>query len=122
MELQELSELVYNHPAIARTMVDMHRRYRNVRDKLSIATDTRRHAGPNSSSGAQALSMPHDEVRDFFYARQNYLDDLDTAAEGISAELGVERFSIRGTEEALAHELETIATLERRMIRIFERK
>ncbi|NLA56105.1 MAG: Na+/H+ antiporter subunit E [Corynebacterium humireducens] len=27
-----------------------------------------------------------------------------------------------GTEQALAHELETIATLERRMIRIFERK
>ena len=24
--------------------------------------------------------MPHDEVRDFFYARQNYLDTLDTAA------------------------------------------
>lgn len=105
VELQELSELVYNHPAIARTMVDMHRRYRNVRDKLSIATDTRRHAGPVNGAGPQALSMPHDEVRDFFYARQNYLDNLDTAAEGISGELGVERFSIRSTEDALAARL-----------------
>ncbi|AJK67908.1 putative HTH-type transcriptional regulator [Corynebacterium marinum DSM 44953] len=106
VELQELSELVYNHPAVARTMVDMHRRYRNVRDKLSIATDTRRLAGPiNSSPGAQALSMPHDEVRDFFYSRQNYLDDLDTSAESIAGELGVERFSIRGTEDAIAERL-----------------
>ena len=106
VELQELSELVYNHPGVARTMVDMHRRYRNVRDKLSIATDTRRLPGPiNASPGAQALSMPHDEVRDFFYSRQNYLDGLDTSAEGISAELGVERFCIRSTEDAIATRL-----------------
>ncbi|GAB2502214.1 acetate metabolism transcriptional regulator RamB [Corynebacterium atrinae] len=106
VELQELSELVYNHPAIARTMVDMHRRYRNVRDKLSIATDTRRNVAPvDSGPKAQALSMPHDEVRDFFYARQNYLDALDTSAEAISADLGVERFDIRGTEKAIAERL-----------------
>lgn len=106
VELQELSELVYNHPEVARTMVDMHRRYRNVRDKLSIATDTRRHSNPLATgSGTQALSMPHDEVRDFFYARQNYLDALDTTAEEIAAELGVERFGIRSTERALAERL-----------------
>ncbi len=106
VELQELSELVYNHPSVARTMVDMHRRYRNVRDKLSLATDTRRRSDPDKpTASAQALSMPHDEVRDFFYARQNYLDALDTTAEGIASELGVERFSIRDTEEALAQRL-----------------
>jgi len=106
VELQELSELVYNHTAIARTMVDMHRRYRNVRDKLSIATDTRRHVSPLATgSGTQALSMPHDEVRDFFYARQNYLETLDTTAEDIAEQVGVTRFGIRDTEEALADRL-----------------
>lgn len=99
VELQELSELVYNHPTVARTMVDIHRRYRNVRDKLSLATDTRR------TAGTQALSMPHDEVRDFFYARQNYLDDLDHVAEGIAEEVGIDRFQIRKSEEALAKRL-----------------
>lgn len=100
VELQELSELVYNHPTVARTMVDIHRRYRNVRDKLSLATDTRR-----TADGAQALSMPHDEVRDFFYARQNYLDDLDHIAGDLAAEINVSRFGIRETEAALAERL-----------------
>ncbi len=80
VELQELSELVYNHPTVARTLVDVHRRYRNVRDKLSLATDARR-----TTEATQALSMPHDEVRDFFYARQNYVDDLDHHAEQLES-------------------------------------
>ncbi|WP_018297890.1 acetate metabolism transcriptional regulator RamB [Corynebacterium lubricantis] len=94
VELQELSELVYNHPTVARAMVDMHRRYRNVRDKLTIATDQR-------TTSDSAISMPHDEVRDFFYSRQNYLDEIDHTAEDLAAELGIERFGIRDTEEAL---------------------
>ncbi|MBK4137508.1 acetate metabolism transcriptional regulator RamB [Corynebacterium macginleyi] len=100
VELQELSELVYNHPTVARTLVDVHRRYRNVRDKLSLATDTRR-----ASESAAGLSMPHDEVRDFFYARQNYLDGLDHHAETLAGKLGVTQFGIRGIEQALAHHL-----------------
>ena len=100
VELQELSELVYNHPTVARTLVDVHRRYRNVRDKLSLATDARR-----TTEATQALSMPHDEVRDFFYARQNYLDDLDHHAEQLADALSVTQFGIRDTEHALAQRL-----------------
>ncbi|QPK79377.1 acetate metabolism transcriptional regulator RamB [Corynebacterium lizhenjunii] len=100
VELQELSELVYNHPSVARTLVDIHRRYRNMRDKLTLATDIRR-----SAPGSQVLSMPHDEVRDFFYARQNYLDSLDHQAEDLAAQLGVEAFGIRDTEAAIARHL-----------------
>ncbi len=100
VELQELSDLVYNHPAIARTLVDIHRRYRNVRDKLTLATDSRR-----LSPGLQALSMPHDEVRDFFYARHNYLDGLDRQAEALAGELGVAEYQITDTEAALANRL-----------------
>ena len=106
VELQELSELVYNHPTVARTLVDIHRRYRNIRDKLSLATDTRR------SDGSQALSMPHDEVRDFFYARRNYLDELDHHAEALAGELGVEKFRIRETEQALADRLSSAHGVE----------
>lgn len=107
VELQELSELVYNHPVIARAMVDMHRRYSNVRDKLSIATDNRR-SSPigEGTAAAQALSMPHEEVRDFFYARKNYLDELDLTAEDISHQLGVTLFDVRATEDAIARRLQ----------------
>lgn len=100
VDLHELSELVYNHPDIARTMVDIHRRFRTVRDKLSLVTDSRRVA-----PGQQALSMPHDEVRDFFYTRQNYLDGLDHWSESIASELGVSPFGIQHTERALADRL-----------------
>lgn len=99
-DLHALSEMVYNHPEIARTLVDIHRRYRTVRDKLSLATDTRRIA-----PGQQALSMPHDEVRDFFYTRQNYFDTLDKWSEGLARELDITCFSIEDTEHALMERL-----------------
>lgn len=102
IDLHELSEMVYNHPEIARTLVDIHRRYRTVRDKLSLATDTRRIA-----PGQQALSMPHDEVRDFFYTRQNYFDHLDHWAERLSRELGIGAFAVEDTERALEERLRT---------------
>ena len=91
IELQELSELVYRHPPVARSVVEIHRRYSNARDKLTLATDSR-------VSSSEPLSMPHDEVRDFFYSRQNYLDDLDHAAERLAGGIGVD------VSEYLTHE------------------
>lgn len=103
-ELHELNDMVQNHPDIARAFVEMHRRYRNVRDKLSVATDVRM-APRELAAPASALSMPHDEVRDFFYARQNYLHDLDLMAEEIAGELGVSTFNVRAIEMALSERL-----------------
>ncbi len=102
--LHELNDMVQHHPEIARAMVDMHRRYRNIRDKLSVATDVRLTAD-DQSAVSQALSMPHDEVRDFFYARQNYLNALDIRAEMLAKELEVSTFAVRATEAALTDRL-----------------
>lgn len=96
IDLHELSEMVHSHPDIARTLVDIHRRYRTVRDKLSLAIDAR---------GQQAVSMPHDEVRDFFYTRQNYFDGLDKWGESVASDLGVTAYRIHDTEAALARRL-----------------
>lgn len=105
MDLQEISEMVRNHPEIARVMVDIHRRYRNVTDKLSLATESRNFgAADQSTSGAQTLTMPHEEVRDFFYARQNYIDSVDTAAEELALTLSL-------SEE----DTDVVAVLERRL-------
>lgn len=107
VELQEISEMVYNHPTLARAMVDMHRRYRNVRDKLSLAIDTRHSPTPDApSSSAQALAMPHEEVRDFFYARQNYLGTLDTTAEDLAETMMLGPYDIRATEDAITQRLQ----------------
>lgn len=106
IQLEHLGEMVEHHPEVARLMVAMHRRYRNARDKLSVATDAR-FAGSfdETTAVSEALSMPHDEVRDFFYARQNYLDALDRKAEALAEQLGIEIFNIRGTSDALATQL-----------------
>ena len=97
--------MVRNHPEIARVMVDIHRRYRNVTDKLSLATESRNFgAADQSTSGAQTLTMPHEEVRDFFYARQNYIDSVDTAAEELALTLSL-------SEE----DTDVVAVLERRL-------
>ncbi|MEJ5918966.1 MULTISPECIES: acetate metabolism transcriptional regulator RamB [unclassified Corynebacterium] len=91
VDMHEISDLVRNHPDLARAMVDVHRRYRNVTGKLSLATEERNLSGEFvAGSGAQALTMPHEEVRDYFYARQNYIDTVDTAAEKLSLDLGLD--------------------------------
>ncbi|MDR3663179.1 MAG: acetate metabolism transcriptional regulator RamB [Mycobacterium sp.] len=77
VDIPEIADLVSTHPTMARAMVDLHRRYRLSTAQLAAATEDRFSDG----SGSGAITMPHEEVRDYFYARQNYLHELDTAAE-----------------------------------------
>ena len=96
--------MVRNHPEIARAMVDAHRRYRNVTDKLSLATDDRNFQGDGGGAASRALTMPHEEVRDYFYTRQNYIDSVDLAAERLATELGTTDDN-QDVEEVLARRL-----------------
>ena len=77
VDIAEIADLVSTHPAVARAMVGLHRRYRLATTQLAAATEDRFSDG----SGTGAITMPHEEVRDYFYERQNYLHELDTAAE-----------------------------------------
>lgn len=77
VDIPEIADLVSTHPTMARAMVDLHRRYRLSTAQLAAATEDRFSDG----SGTGAITMPHEEVRDYFYTRQNYLHELDTAAE-----------------------------------------
>lgn len=79
-DAQEIAEMVSAHPGLARAMVNMHRRYRNTTAQLAAATEDRFADG----SGSGAISKPHEEVRDYFYQRQNYIHELDTAAEELA--------------------------------------
>ncbi len=49
---------------------------------LTGAADGRGTAGETPRS-------PHEEIRDFFYRRQNYLHDTDLAAERLAGEIGI---------------------------------
>ncbi|WP_445278070.1 ImmA/IrrE family metallo-endopeptidase, partial [Streptomyces sp. DSM 41033] len=49
--------------------------------------------------------MPHEEVRDYFYQRQNYLHELDTAAEDLTAKIRMHRGDLAGE---LANRMTTV--------------
>src|ERR1700751_5759199 len=64
-------------------VVNLHRRYRIPTAQLAAATEERFFDG----SGSGSITMPHEEVRDYFYQRQNYLHELDTAAEDLTTQM-----------------------------------
>jgi XRE family transcriptional regulator, fatty acid utilization regulator len=87
VDLAEVSDMVGSHPALARAMVNLHRRYRLTTAQLAAATEDRH----SDSSGSGSITMPHEEVRDYFYERQNYLHELDTAAEDLTIRMRMHR-------------------------------
>lgn len=83
----ELADIVSTHPTLAKAMVNLHRRYRLTTARLAAATEERFADG----SGSGSITMPHEEVRDFFYDRQNYLHELDAAAEDLTIRMRMHR-------------------------------
>ena len=94
VDQSELADIVSAHPALAKAMVNLHRRYRLTTARLAAATEDRHADGSGLSSGSGAITMPHEEVRDFFYQRQNYLHELDTAAEELTDRMRMHRGEI----------------------------
>jgi predicted transcriptional regulator/transcriptional regulator with XRE-family HTH domain len=93
VDLAEVADMVGAHPTLARAMVNLHQRYRLTTTQLAAATEDRFSdgSGLSSGSGTGTITMPHEEVRDYFYQRQNYLDELDTAAEDFTDNLRMHR-------------------------------
>ncbi|OZD72547.1 XRE family transcriptional regulator [Rhodococcus sp. 05-340-1] len=91
-DAHEIAQMVSSHPQLARAMVNMHRRYRNTTAQLLAATEERFSDG----SGSGSISKPHEEVRDYFYQRQNYLHELDTAAEALTSRIRFHRADVGG--------------------------
>lgn len=80
----DLSELASRLPAIASVLLDLGRRNQALTERLAEVADGRDGAGDPSTPRS-----PHEEIREFFYRRQNYLHDLDLAAEKLAADLGI---------------------------------
>jgi predicted transcriptional regulator/plasmid maintenance system antidote protein VapI len=93
VDLSEVADMVNAHPTLAHAMVNLHRRYRITIAQLAAATEDRFSDG---SSGSGAITMPHEEVRDYFYQRQNYLHELDTAAEDLTVRMRMHRGDLAG--------------------------
>jgi len=91
VDVSEIADIVNTHPTLARAVVNLHRRYRLATTQLAAATEDRFSDGSGFSSGSGSITMPHEEVRDYFYESQNYLHELDTAAEDLTIRTGMHR-------------------------------
>ena len=76
--VQEATELAQRLPHTAHALVTMHRRYRQLAERLAALTGDREHESGELGSG------PHEEIRDYFYQRHNYIAELDEAAERLA--------------------------------------
>ncbi|WP_030669234.1 short-chain fatty acyl-CoA regulator family protein [Streptomyces sp. NRRL B-1347] len=77
----DLAELATRMPEVARVLLDLGRRNQLLSERVAGAAEGR--------AAAEAPRSPHEEIRDFFYRRQNYLHDTDLAAERLAEEIGI---------------------------------
>ncbi|MER7462332.1 short-chain fatty acyl-CoA regulator family protein [Streptomyces sp. NPDC097981] len=78
----DLAELATRMPAVASVLLDLGRRGQLLAERLAETADGR-------GGGSGAPRSPHEEIREFFYRRQNYLHDIDIAAESLAQEVGI---------------------------------
>ncbi|MEV7654757.1 short-chain fatty acyl-CoA regulator family protein [Streptomyces anulatus] len=78
----ELADLAARSPAIAGVLVDLGRRNQLLAERFADAADPR-------GADPELPRSPHEEIRDFFYRRQNYLHDTDLAAEALARDIGI---------------------------------
>ena len=92
--LAELKLTATTTPAVARQFLALHRAYRGLDQRLKTLDEALgAGATPSRAAAGQAIPseslMPYEEVRDFFHYRNNYLDELDPAAEALAEQLGI---------------------------------
>ncbi|MEU8824712.1 short-chain fatty acyl-CoA regulator family protein [Streptomyces sp. NPDC048636] len=78
----DLADLAARMPAVAQVLLGLGRRNQQLAERLAGATDGR-------GADQEEPRSPHEEIRDFFYRRQNYLHATDLAAEQLSQEIGI---------------------------------
>ncbi|WP_338932518.1 short-chain fatty acyl-CoA regulator family protein [Streptomyces netropsis] len=79
----DLSELASRLPAVAAVLLDLGRRNQALTERLAEVAE---HRGTDDPAMPRS---PHEEIREFFYRRQNYLPTADTAAEELAAQIGI---------------------------------
>jgi len=83
--LAELQTMVQQTPQLADAFLRLHSRCRSAEERLdAVLADGSDERHPSTLRPAL---QPHEEVRDFFYARHNYIDSLDRAAEKLHEKL-----------------------------------
>ncbi|WP_349360194.1 short-chain fatty acyl-CoA regulator family protein [Stappia sp.] len=79
--LQDFKMVCQNAPDLAHGLVRLHQAYRQTSEQLVMLDATL------ARNEAAARPTPYEEVRDFFHFENNYIHDLDVAAEALSERL-----------------------------------
>jgi len=94
---QELKLVAQNAQAFAHALLACHLAYRRNSEQLASIDDQM------MRTDSFAEPTPYEEVRDFFHFVDNYIDELDLAAEELATDL---RIGTQDTQTALAEHLE----------------
>jgi predicted transcriptional regulator/DNA-binding XRE family transcriptional regulator len=84
VSLAELREVASTMPGLARALIKIQSKHRVALERVDLLSHQL--DGARDAESASLPLMPHEEVRDFFYARSNYIDELDRAAERIASD------------------------------------
>lgn len=85
VSLAEIREIARNMPAVGRTLVALHRRHREAAD---LGEAMAGQLGDEWIAGGSA-PKPYEQVRDYFYAQRNHIEQLDAAAERLYVRAGL---------------------------------
>ncbi|WP_132096707.1 short-chain fatty acyl-CoA regulator family protein [Caulobacter sp. BK020] len=83
--LHELKAAVANTPNLAKAYLALHHAYRRLDERLKTTDE----AVSLDERGAASALLPYEEVRDFFHYKNNYIHNLDIAAEALAEDLGL---------------------------------
>src|SRR5215213_4269433 len=84
--LPELKLAAATTPSLTRQFLALHRAYRALDERMMRFDETVR----IRTEDAPDSLIPYQEVRDFFHYRDNYVDELDVAAEALAEAIGID--------------------------------
>jgi predicted transcriptional regulator/DNA-binding XRE family transcriptional regulator len=87
----DLSELASRLPTVAGVLLELGRRNARLTEQLAELAQGRDEGGVP----AGLERTPHEEIREFFYRRRNYLHEVDLAAEDLAQEIGIRPGEVR---------------------------
>jgi len=113
VDTRELREVVGVSPALVKRFITLHRAYL---ESAGRGQELVEQIGADRAGAPSGAQFPYEEVQDFFFARNNYIDELDQAAEQLQSE---QQFRIGHMEDDLLgylasrHDVRCVKTDER---------
>ena len=83
--LAEIKQVVAGAPGFAHQYLRLHRAYRRLDERLKTTEE----AVALDEATAASAALPYEEVRDYFHYRNNYIHELDLAAEALAEACGL---------------------------------